>query len=480
MSDIAIHKQSWKWLIFSKGKWYIFSSFFAKGLGILLLPVYTRYLSPADFGILSVLNSIGQFLPILISLQIDAAFARFFHEDKIDHLLLRRLFSTTYWFVVVYGSVVVIVSLVSVPVWTGYMTPVPFSYLLLTVIPVLLIQVGQLGTVYLRQSLDSRRTTFLEVGGALLSMVITLPLLIMMDMGVLAKLVGSMAAAVFVFTYYSWYFVRSNLLKFEWDCQVLRRSLLYSLPFLPSVAAGWVAGMSDRLILAKYASVESVGIYSLAATLATLLYVIQDAVTQVTGPISMSGLVHDRQATLRKMANLSLLMWALMLFADLGVALFSQEIVAVFATKDYANAASLIGICGFAYVISAQYRIFGDILNLHKKTWLVSIAGILMAGVSAGLNFWLVPDFGNLAAAYTYLIAVSVYTGWILFWSSRYENIQIFWGKMLILFLIFFGFFRLSTLFNGTSMVIFVEKLVLISLFATFAFLLLKPNKFTA
>ncbi len=480
MSDIEIHKQSWKKLIFSKGKWYIFSSLFTKGLSILLLPVYTRYLSPADYGILSILTSIGQFLPILVSLQIDSAFGRYFHEEKIDHQRLRSLFSTTYWFVVLYGGAVVAISLALTPYWTEHFGMMPFSYLWLTFIPALLMQIGQLGTVFLRQSLDSRRTTFLEVGTALLSIAITLPLLIMLDMGVMAKLIGSMVAAVFIFVYYSRYFVSKSLLGFVWDFQILRKSLLYSLPLLPSVAAGWVAGMSDRLILAKYGSIESVGIYSLAATLATLLYVIQDAVTQVTGPISMSGLVHDRQATLKKMSQLSLLIWALMLGADLGVILFSPEIIAIFAAKNYADAANLIGICGFAYVISSQYRIFGDILSLHNKTWLVSIAGILMAGVSAGLNFWLIPVFGKLAAAYTFLIAVLVYTSWIIFWSKRFEVVQIYWGRGVLLLLIFLGGVGLSALFNEISIVAIMEKLLLISLYATCAFFLVKSSKPTA
>ena len=478
MSDTNIHKGSWKSLILSRGKWYIFSSLFTKGLSIFLLPVYTRYLSPADYGMLSLLNSIGQFLPIIISLYIDSAFGRYFHEDKVDHLRLKRLFSTSYWFVAIYGGFVVVVSLASTSLWVGNFAQIPFAYLLLTFIPALLMQLGQLGTIYLRQSLDSRRSTLLEVGAALMSIAITLPLLIFMDMGVMAKLIGSMVSAIFILVYYGRYFYSKDLFEFECDFQVLRRSLIYSLPLLPSVLGGWISGMSDRLILAKYGNLESVGIYSLAATLATLLYVIQDAVTQVTGPVSMSGLVHDRQATLEKMSQLSLLIWALMLTADLGVVLFSPEIIAVFATKKYIEASSLIGICGFVYVVSSQYRIFGDILYVHNKTVIISVAGILMAGVSAGLNLWLIPKFGGLAAAYSFVIATSVYTGWIILWAKHYENVQIFWEKMLILFLIFLGGQWLSTIFKEITMVNVFEKCLLLALFALLALIIVMPAYF--
>lgn len=437
MSDIEIHKQSWKKLIFSRGKWYIFSSLFTKGLSILLLPVYTRYLSPADFGMLNILNSIGQFLPIIISLYIDSAFGRYFHEDKVDHQRLRKLFSTIYWFVAVYGSFVVFISLISAPLWIGSIAQIPFSYLFLTFIPALLMQLGQLGTVYLRQSLDSRRSTLLEVGTALLSIAITLPLLILMDMGVMAKLVGSMVSATFLLFYYGRYFYRKNLLGFEWDFQVLRRSLIYSLPLLPSVVGGWISGMSDRLILAKYANVEAVGIYSLAASLATILYVIQDAITQVTGPVSMSGLIHDREATLNKIARLSLMLWAIMLFADFALVLFSKEIIAVLATKAYVRSTVLIGICAFAYVISPQYRLFMDILSYHKKMWIVTTAGLLSALVSVVLNVVFIPQFGYFATAWSFVLSTAVTASWIVCWARYYERIPLPWLKFFLLTCIF-------------------------------------------
>lgn len=435
--NILIHKLSWKLLILSKGRWYIFSSLFTKGLSILLVPIYTRYLSPADFGILNILNSIGQFLPIIISLYIDSAFGRYFHEDKIDHSQLKKLFSTSYWFVAIYGGFVITLALIASSVWAEELERMPFSYLLLTFIPALLIQLGQLGTVYLRQSLDSQRSTLLEVGAAILSIGVTIPLLVFFNAGIMAKLIGGTVSSFSVFFYYTVFFWRRDLFRFEFDFHVLKRSLMYSTPLLPSIAGGWISGMSDRLILAKYASVESVGVYSLAASLATILYVLQDAVTQVTGPIAMSGLIHDYQATLKKIARLSLVLWATMLFADFTLILFSKEIIYIFATKAYSGAAPLIGICAFAYVISPQYRIFIDVLSYHKKMSIVAIAGILSAIVSVALNIFLIPRYGYFATAWAFVISTGVMTAWIICWSKYYESIPVLWGKCALLTALF-------------------------------------------
>ena len=76
LTDQSIHKERWSSSIVKYGKWYLLSSFITKGLGILLLPIYTKYLSPDEYGILQGLNSVANFLPFILSLSLDAAFGR--------------------------------------------------------------------------------------------------------------------------------------------------------------------------------------------------------------------------------------------------------------------------------------------------------------------------------------------------------------------------------------------------------------------
>ena len=115
------------------------------------------------------------------------------------------------------------------------------------------------------------------------------------------------------------------MLSLNFDKQILIDSLHYSIPLLPIVAGSWISGFSDRLVIANYQNLESVGLYSIGFTLGKLLYVFQDAITQVIGPISMSGLIHDKENTTSKIADASLKLWVLLLFFNLGMYLFLQK-----------------------------------------------------------------------------------------------------------------------------------------------------------
>ena len=65
MNDKEIHKDNWLSKIIKHGKWYILASIISKGINIIVLRVYTEYLTPSDYGILDTLNAIALLLPFL-------------------------------------------------------------------------------------------------------------------------------------------------------------------------------------------------------------------------------------------------------------------------------------------------------------------------------------------------------------------------------------------------------------------------------
>ncbi len=475
-----IHKLSWYKTIFKYGKWYILSSIFTKGMGILLLPIYTDYLQPNEYGVIEGFKTASALVIIFISLYLDSAFARFYHEYKSDKNLLRQMFSSMYWFVVFWGFFVTLVVLLTARFWVPDLLGVSvFPYALLAFISPVFLQVGQLGIVFLRQSLQAKKTTVMEVASVLINIVVVLPLLMIFDLGVLAKLWANLATALFLFIYYTYYFVRNNLLAITFDKKLFVICLTYSLPLMPNIAASWIASLSDRLIIAKYIDTTAVGLYSIGCSLATLLYVLQDAITQVVGPISMSGLIQDKSNTEKKIAHISLYLWAFMLFSNFMLFLFSKEVLYIFSNKAYAEAYLVIPVISLMYVFSAQYRLFSSVISFKKKTGYISFAAIFQAVVNLGLNFIFVPVYGYVAAAITSVISMLIYTLLILFFSQRLNYIELNYKKYVWLVLLFVVFLLIGSNFvkQDINSVTILFK-ILIALLAAVVFAISTDWKF--
>jgi O-antigen/teichoic acid export membrane protein len=430
----------WLLSIFRTGRWYLFSSVSTKVLALLTLTILTHKLSPAEFGALNALVALTQALPIVVSLYLDAALARMYHDDRGSRHQLATLFSSVFWFVLAWGSVSLVAFSLLYARLTVDLTSVPLAYIWIATIPVLLLQLAQLGMMFLRQSFEARTVAKIEVLGALIGVVATYGMVMVLSEGVLGRLVAIAMSAVYGFAYVAWHFAKAQLLVFRFDKRKLKACLVYSIPLLPNLAAGWIAGASDRLIIAKYVDLEAVGLYSLAVTIASLLYVVQDAVTQVTGVKTQIGMQRDRKRTLHMIGELSIVMWGAMLFVNYCAVAYSVQVVQIFTGEGYLSAAGLIGACGFIYVLSPQNRILQDIIGFNKKTWIISSGALIMAACSLALNFYLIPRYGYVAAPYVFIVSTLAQTAWLYAWVNHFEKLKLRWGKVVLALTVFLLF----------------------------------------
>jgi len=423
--DYDIHNKKWSSSVVKYGKWYLISSILTKGLSILLLPIYTRYLPPHEYGILQTLGSVSAFLPFILSLSLDSAFGRYFHEDKYNKQALATLYSTVYWFVVGYAIVMLVIAFATSALWMEDLITVPvWPYAYLTFIPVLFSQLGNLGRTFMQSALETQKSTIVDVISTLINAVISVFLLVFCDLGVISRLLGIAAGSLFMFGFYHLYFVHNGILIKTFSFSCLKKCLAYSIPLLPAMMGMWISTLSDRLIIAKYSSMSSVGLYSLAFQFGQILYLVGDAITRVIGPLVMSGLVSDKEATLNKVRNSSFLILVAMLFSNLVLFVFSDDVVSLFATKQYAGAAIFIPIFGFNYVLGMQQRFPTTFISYKNKTWIISMGCVLMALLNLGLNLVFVPIYGYGISAWASVAANLFYVAWSFAWGQYLERVN--------------------------------------------------------
>ena len=475
-------RESWLSSIIVHGKWYLLTSLLTKGVNFFLLPVYTSQLSTAEYGALSSINAIGQLVAILISLYIDSAFGRYYHEYKEEPQRLKILFSTTYFFVLIWGPLMVLGILVFSP-WLlrSIITQRYVMYAALAFAPHVLLQISQLGMVFLRQSLHSRMVALMQIGSAVVSVTLTILLLYRFNFGFEARLIGNGAAGILTFVFFTVLFIHNGLLGLYFNLKELKIYLLFSLPLLPNVAGNWIASMSDRIIITHYDSLSSTGIYSFTFQLAHIIYIIQDAITQVLGPVSMSELFRNKELALRKICSSSRWLYAFMLHISLGAFLFGKEAISLVllvgrGEPEYLKGFYLIPLFALVYVFSSQYRMFTTIISYHKKNWVISSAGLIMAGINLGLNLLFVPRYGRTAAVIATMLSTLVYTLWIILWAKRFDVFAlgigwyIFWsavyGFIAVVILLYFP----SILVNltGRHAITKVVLYVILSVFLLF------------
>lgn len=417
----------------------------------MLLPIYTRYFTTAQYGILNTINSVSQLLVLAVSLYLDSAFGRFYHDAVSSREELRKLVSTVYTVTLLWGSAVTGLILFTSHFWAGELLGIPaWPHIYLAFIPQIFSQLFLIGSVYMRQSLQVKFITLLQFLSGLLNVGLTIVMITGFGMNIEARLLSNAVTIILTCSIISVVFYSKGYLSFTINLTMLKELLAYSIPLLPFAASGWITSLSDRVIISKYDSIASTGLYAFAFQIAHILYVIQDSITQVTSPISISGLINEKKITIKKIERISRVLFLFMLLLSLGMFLFAREMIhtILFLGKGdpaYLDSAMLIFVLALVYVFSSQYRIFEPIITLHKKTWISSSGGILMALLNLGLNLIFIPRYGRTAAAVTTVLSTVFYTVWIVSWAKRLERINLRYSLYLTAFI---GFFGLIVLIN--------------------------------
>lgn len=434
VSDVEeIHHGNQFVKILRHGSWYFVASLLTKAAGLILVPIYTRYLPPAEYGVLGSLDAVSRLLPLFISLYLDVSFVRFYYDERrASPERVKTLYSTQFWFVAVWGTLAVGLGLLAAPATVQEIVDVPFlPFMPLVFAAPLFTQLGLMGSQLMRANLRAREVSLINLASFFATASVALVLLIPFGYGVVSLLWGLTVGPFVSFVVFTVIAIRSGVLGWRFEWSTLRRGLAFSIPLIPNLAGGWINGFSNRLILAHYGTLRDVGLFTISFQLGYVMYFIVDSITQVQNPIGMSALTADAEAGKRQISEFfSVFLWtALAVF--LGLTLFAEEIVTLLVADSYRSAYVLVGVFALTYVTGGVNRVFTVVLSYHHRLKVISIGAIIAALVNLALMFALVPSEGQAAAAWSFLLSGVLYTTWLVWWSQRTDPVPLNWPLIL-------------------------------------------------
>ncbi len=209
---------------------------------------------------------------------------------------------------------------------------------------------------------------------------------------------------------------RYLILKPDWTG--LRRMARYGLPLLPTNLASYVLFASDRYVLQHFSTLEMVGIYSFAYKIATTLDIL------ITRPFALDWaprrfkIARSDDAPQRYAHVLILYLFAGLLFALLVVAI-TPTIYTWIAPPLYRQGMSVVPIILAAYLVYGLGYPLNVGIMLRDKTEYAPLIGGVAAALCLGLNFWWIPRYGMMGAAWATLLAYAVRTGGLAWVSLR-------------------------------------------------------------
>ena len=369
----------------------------AQGINLLLLPLYTSFLTPADYGALALLLLLSTFLKIIFRLGLDSGFMRI-HYDLQNAASRSRFAGTTALFsagVATAGFVVfwVFSPLVSFALFesrdlTLWVRLVAFDLLAssFAFVPLALLRIEERAALFSMYSLIRHATnTTLKV------------ILVMAGFGVTGALVSDAVASV-VLSLCLLAELRSRAaLAFDWP--PLREALRFGLPKVPHGLLAQTLSLFDRRILASFVPRAEVGIYAMGGTFASAMKFPLSAFEPAWQPFVFD--TARKEGGAREIGKVATRMAILFTVLALVFALVLPDLLRfVIRRPEFRPAAVVVPVLVLATLFQGFFFLSSVGISIAKEARYYPIITAAATALNIGLDLWLIPSYGILAAAW--------------------------------------------------------------------------------
>lgn len=389
--------------IFKHTAIYSIGRIVGKAVGFFMIPLYTHYLTPEDYGTFEMLSMLALVGGIMIQGGISSAIFKFWNSyNELAHQ--REVVSSIYFFVLLMSAAFSCIALFSSE-FISYLlfgTKNANYYVQLMVLSFFFSTNTNVPETYLQVKKQSKLFAIISLLILIIGLGLNIYLVVIAKMGLKGILYSSIITRCIHASMLA--MITLPEVKLGVDIAKIRNMLAFSLPLIPAEIGMFIFSFSDRLFLSHMASLRDVGIYSLGLKFSFMLSVlIIQPFMQVWEQVvyELRGKENAAYECGRVFTNLYLVVT----IAALIMSVFIPEVVQVISSPQFHPAWKIVPVLSLGYVFRAIYYYYRTGLFYESKTSKLGRITFVSAALSLVLNLIFVPWFGALGASTAKLIA---------------------------------------------------------------------------
>lgn len=429
-------------------------------LTFVMVPFYTKILSPADFGISDILTTTTAMLVPLVSLNVFSAIFRFALDDE-NHI---EIFTNGLLISLIGGFLSLVVS--------GILSLLGIKYSFLVGV---YLGITLLLNLFQNFTRGINKVKSFAISGIIATLSNVLSNVILMWVfkfglnGYLYSLIiSALITTIFLFINNKLY-TYISLNKKSWSNT--KDLLIYSIPMIPNSFAWWLTNDANKLIILAFVGPSANGIFAIANKIPTM-------VTTIFGMFSnawqMTAVKEKEKSYTTELYSLTFnLMFGGILIINAIVVVLIQWFMGFYVSDKFYNAWKLVPILLMTSFFSNMSAFFGTTYLVAKKTKGLFTTTIWGTTINIALSFVLVPLIGINGAAISGAVGFFIVSILRLKQTSEWIKIQIEWKLQGILIL---GYATL-TVFEYINFSLIIIKVSIIMIMMIFLLRYIKRNQ---
>ncbi len=386
---------------------YLLSNILNAAIPFALLPVLTRYLTPAEYGEVAMFQTWLAALGAFTGLSVHGAAARKYYDTGMDGQELKRFigaclqvlaFSTLFTFLVVFLLRAQLATWLGLkPAWVLAAVGVSAASFVIQV---------RLEQWQIRRQAISYG--MLQISQSLLVMLLSLLLVVVLLWAAQGRILAHIWT-VLAFMVIALYFLhKDKLLAFNDKWSRIREALAFGVPLIPHVAGSFLVSAVDRFVVNAELGLAQAGMYMVAVQFSSVMLLVFDAINKAYIPWLYERLQRNVHAEKQQVVRYTYLYFAVVLFIAALAFLVGPYFITLIAGERFSSAGDAIGWLALGQAFGGMYYMVTNYIFYSKRTGLLSLSTITAGLVNVALLLVLIKPFGIVGAAQAFCIAMAM------------------------------------------------------------------------
>lgn len=457
-------------IIYGIGDWM------ASGLSFMLIPLYTHYLTPSEYGVLEFLDLTTIIVSTILAMGIAQAVYRYYYQFDDKHQRDQ----------VVSGALIIlgVVLAIAIPLLIIFSSQISTlvldtnDYQTLFIIAFISMGIGLLNSIPTDLMRIKEQST-LYVSYSSVKLLITLSLnilfIVKFEMGVAGILWSGLISATAGGLFLAAYTFRQ--ISLSWSFDIAKQMLKYSFPLIWSWFAMFIMNYGDRFLLQKFCTLADVGIYALSYKFGMIANVLVMSPFLMTWRPKQFAIYKEPDAKDTYSHVFTYFMLAFV-YVSLGISVLVEDVIGIMADPEYHTAYKYVPIILVSYISFGVYNFVQFGVHIKNKTKFLGMTTITAACVNIGLNLWLTPRYAIWGATLSTVGSFLVLPLIIYPLAQRCYHISYQFGRLIKLLLTAVGLFFAALFIDIESVALSIVLKFLIAF--SFPFLLFLLGFYTA
>ena len=378
-----------------------------------LVPIYTYYLSTAEYGQVDLLTTTLSLMLPLINLSIFDAVFRFVMDLKYDkhQILLNALIITVIGFLL----------LVTIYPILSFLLPIENNIIIFYLI-ILFQSINASLSQYIRAIGEVKLFALNGMLNALLMLILNIVFLVNFGLGLAGYLYAFLIANIicclflYIFSEVKKVLVWRN--RYKLNVKLIREMLVYSTPLIPNTLMWWIMALSDRFVITIFLGLGANGIYAVANKIPNLLNIANTIFFQAWQMTAVEEADSKKKdiifSKVFEVFSVMMLLVASLLILNVKI------IINLLASADFFLAWKYVPFLILGTVFSSFAGFLGTNYIATKKTRGVFKTSLIGGVINVVLNFSLIPFIGINGAS------ISTMVSFFLIWIIRIKDTKKF------------------------------------------------------